>query len=409
MIRHPYALILATCVTCLSWTLGTGNKPGAESSIAQLSAQASPDQIAQGIPNEIAKPTLRLGDTGEEVKELQIKLKQLGYYNGIADGIYAESTETAVSQFQESVAQQSDGIVGSNTWKLLDKEIEKRSEQEQLEIQANNTEEGEIPWLTLGTGLLGFVALGGGVFFLLRGSRSNTEAEIEQSLTNEQVTASVNLKEEIFESPTETLEPGIETTNGKQASQENNINPTYSTTNSQIQKANTVPSLQNTTRLSRLDIVDELIKDLRGNNIQRRRKAIWELAQRGDSRAVKPLVDAMLDADSKQRSLILEALSQIGTNTLKPMNKALAISLQDENSEVRKNAIRDLTRIYELVAQMSQMLFHALDDPNPEVRETAQWAIDQLGRIRGPENISNFSSASSPINLSENQHVPENN
>ncbi|NET61977.1 MAG: HEAT repeat domain-containing protein [Symploca sp. SIO2E6] len=142
--------------------------------------------------------------------------------------------------------------------------------------------------------------------------------------------------------------------------------------------------LETTTRLAKINIVDELIKDLQQPNPQKRRKAIWELARQGDSRAVKPLVDLMIDSDSQQRSLILEALSQIGNKTLKPLNRALALSLQDDNAQVRKNAIRDLTRVYEVVAQMSQMLCHAADDPDPEVKETAKWAINQLSRIRIP-------------------------
>jgi len=148
--------------------------------------------------------------------------------------------------------------------------------------------------------------------------------------------------------------------------------------------------LETTTRLAKINIVDELIKDLRQPNPQKRRKAIWELARQGDSRAVKPLVDLMMVSDSQQRSLILEALSQIGNKTLKPLNRALAISLQDDNAQVRKNAIRDLTRIYEMVAQMSQMLCHAADDPDPEVKETAEWAINQLSRIRTSSTFDNL-------------------
>ncbi|NES18083.1 MAG: hypothetical protein F6K41_03945 [Symploca sp. SIO3E6] len=148
--------------------------------------------------------------------------------------------------------------------------------------------------------------------------------------------------------------------------------------------------LETTTRLAKINIVDELIKDLQQPNPQKRRKAIWELARQGDSRAIKPLVDLMMVSDSQQRSLILEALSQIGNKTLKPLNRALALSLQDDNAQVRKNAIRDLTRIYEVVAQMSQMLCHAADDPDPEVKETAQWAINQLSRIRTPSTFDNL-------------------
>ena len=157
--------------------------------------------------------------------------------------------------------------------------------------------------------------------------------------------------------------------------------------------------LEKTTRLAKINIVEELIKDLQQPDPQKRRKAIWELAQQGDSRAVKPLVELMIDSDSQQRTLILEALSQIGNKTLKPLNRALALSLQDDNAQVRKNAIRDLTRIYEVVAQMSQMLCHATDDPDPEVKETARWAMNQLSRIRTPPTFDNLPPSPGSSNL----------
>ncbi|MEG4841099.1 HEAT repeat domain-containing protein [Microcoleus sp. B9-D4] len=132
----------------------------------------------------------------------------------------------------------------------------------------------------------------------------------------------------------------------------------------------------------KVDIIEALIEDLQQLNPAKRGKAIWELGQRGDSRAVEPLLDLLANSDSKQYSLILASLSEIGIRTLKPMNNAWSISLQNENPEVRKNAIRDLTRIYELVNQISYLLHRATDDPDPEVQETARWAINQLNRIR---------------------------
>jgi HEAT repeat protein len=106
------------------------------------------------------------------------------------------------------------------------------------------------------------------------------------------------------------------------------------------------------------------------------------LGQQGDSRAIQHLVDLMIDADSQENSLILAALAEIGIRTLKPMNRALAISIQDENPQVRQNAIRDLTRIYDMMSQMSQMLRHALDDPDPDVQATARYALIQMNRMR---------------------------
>jgi hypothetical protein len=140
--------------------------------------------------------------------------------------------------------------------------------------------------------------------------------------------------------------------------------------------------LRETTRLSRVDIVETLIHDLHSLEPAQRRKAIWELGQRGDSRAIQPLVDLLMNSDSSQRSLILAAISEIGIHTLKPMNRALMMSLQDDSPEVRKNAIRDVTRLSDLVAQISQLLQYAVSDSDTEVRDTAQWALTQISRIR---------------------------
>jgi vesicle coat complex subunit len=107
----------------------------------------------------------------------------------------------------------------------------------------------------------------------------------------------------------------------------------------------------------------------------------------------------MMDADSQQRSLILAALGEIGIRTLKPMNRALAISLQDESPQVRQNAIRDLTRIYDMMTQISHLLRHALEDPDPEVQSTARYALAQINRIRTvpePENLSPDSHKQAP-------------
>ena len=148
-----------------------------------------------------------------------------------------------------------------------------------------------------------------------------------------------------------------------------------------------------TTRLAKVNVIDELVVNLQVADPAKRRKTIWELGQRGNSSAVQHLVNAMVDADSKEKSLILAALSEIGIRSLKPMNRALAIALQDDNPDVRKNAIRDLTRVYDLVTQISQMLGHATEDEDPEVRRTAEWAMEQLNRIREAPKLKSSLSA----------------
>ena len=141
-------------------------------------------------------------------------------------------------------------------------------------------------------------------------------------------------------------------------------------------------TLPNNYPLPEVNVVEELINELQVPDPKKRHHAIWELGQKGDSRAVQPLVNLLTDSDSKQQSLILATLSEIGTKTLKPMNRALAMSIQNDNAEVRKNAIRDLTRIYELVIQTTSLLQQAEYDPDPEVEKTAKWALEQLNRIR---------------------------
>ena len=57
----------------------------------------------------------KIGSRGEEVRRIQNKLKQLGFYNGSIDGIYGAATQRAVKRFQSSVGITSDGIAGSKT------------------------------------------------------------------------------------------------------------------------------------------------------------------------------------------------------------------------------------------------------------------------------------------------------
>lgn len=174
---------------------------------------------------------------------------------------------------------------------------------------------------------------------------------------------------------------------------------------SDLAKVNSTSALEmtvtDTARLAKIDIVAELIQDLQSLDPSKRRKAIWDLGQQGDSRALMPMVDLMRDSDSSQRSLILAAVSEIGMKTLKPVNRALMLSLQDRSSDVRKNGIRDVTRIYDLVRQVSQLLQHAVTDPDQEVQETAIWALAQLNQIRPLSGIDDLHQLQSRLSFKE--------
>jgi len=76
------------------------------------------------ISNMLSLPgkhsTLKLGNTGAEVKQLQQILSNLGYNLGSIDGIFGPKTDSAVRAFQSAHKIVVDGIVGNNTWTALD-------------------------------------------------------------------------------------------------------------------------------------------------------------------------------------------------------------------------------------------------------------------------------------------------
>lgn len=55
------------------------------------------------------------GSRGEEVRQIQKKLKSLGFYSGTVDGIYGTRTKNAVIAFQKSCGIKADGIAGPTT------------------------------------------------------------------------------------------------------------------------------------------------------------------------------------------------------------------------------------------------------------------------------------------------------
>ncbi|MBE5747667.1 MAG: spore cortex-lytic enzyme [Clostridiales bacterium] len=62
---------------------------------------------------------LRQGAKGNEVKEVQRRLKKWGYYNGSVDGVFGAGTRAAVVKFQKKNGLTADGVVGAATYKAL--------------------------------------------------------------------------------------------------------------------------------------------------------------------------------------------------------------------------------------------------------------------------------------------------
>lgn len=65
--------------------------------------------------NTSVEATSRYGSSGDEVRQIQTKLKAWGYYNGNIDGIYGSKTLQAVKLFQKKNGLTADGIAGENT------------------------------------------------------------------------------------------------------------------------------------------------------------------------------------------------------------------------------------------------------------------------------------------------------
>lgn len=57
----------------------------------------------------------KFGSKGDEVRRIQKKLKELGFYNGSVDGVYGSATKKAVTAFQKSCGITADGIAGPKT------------------------------------------------------------------------------------------------------------------------------------------------------------------------------------------------------------------------------------------------------------------------------------------------------
>ena len=398
----------------------------------QTKSAASPIGVAAGnltgsdAPLIVAQATepsfngLAIGSKGESVRQLQTRLKATDYYDGPIDGLYGIATRKAIVSLQRTAGLTETGTLNEETWEALEalsetpaEDASATSETSEISEVSDDTAptESELPPIGEGAdapdiilpdqnegglgqvfGLsLGLVALlasfGIGFYIANKGKREVEETEGWDALDpNANAAAPVP--------PTSNSpDAGLLAVGG--GGTNHALQPEHGQLSTQAsgQMGATAP-------LSQTDIIDGLVGELRNPDPVKRRKVIWELGQRGNSIAVQPLVDAMVDADSKEKSLLLASLSEIGIRSLKPMNRALAIALQDNNPEVRKNAIRDLSRIYDLVIQISHMLGHATEDEDPEVRQTATWALDKLNHLRKSQDIDNnmrsFSSGGTP-------------
>lgn len=74
----------------------------------------TPEYSSTGMPPQPFR-TLKKSSTGEDVYWLQMKLKELGYYNGTPTGTYLSGTQSAVKAYQRANGIYADGKAGEKT------------------------------------------------------------------------------------------------------------------------------------------------------------------------------------------------------------------------------------------------------------------------------------------------------
>ena len=98
-------------VLSLLLTLGVG--------IGCAKDTAPPEKSMSEINYTVPTAVLKQGSKSGEVKEVQRRLKQWGYYKGSVDGVFGAGTKQAVIAFQKKNGLTADGVVGMSTYKAL--------------------------------------------------------------------------------------------------------------------------------------------------------------------------------------------------------------------------------------------------------------------------------------------------
>ncbi len=96
-----------------TWTPAT-TRPVATAEVPAGYSPVTPPPQAQVTATNTPQ-SLQNGARGDEVKTLQRRLKELGYYTGSIDGVFGDGTEQAVKAFQQASGLTADGKVGRQT------------------------------------------------------------------------------------------------------------------------------------------------------------------------------------------------------------------------------------------------------------------------------------------------------
>ncbi len=87
--------------------------------VATIAAATPVAATPTAVPTA-ASSTLRNGSQGDAVRDLQRRLKKLGFYSGNIDGDFGPGTEAAVVRFQTQYGLTADGVAGARTLSALE-------------------------------------------------------------------------------------------------------------------------------------------------------------------------------------------------------------------------------------------------------------------------------------------------
>ena len=91
------------------------------------SGNASSGSTSSGSVTTTNPNTLKYGDSGSRVTELQQNLKKLGFYSSSVDGKFGAGTQRAVVSFQKKHGRSADGLAGKKTLELIEYEVSRLS------------------------------------------------------------------------------------------------------------------------------------------------------------------------------------------------------------------------------------------------------------------------------------------
>ncbi|MEA4997802.1 MAG: peptidoglycan-binding protein [Candidatus Limiplasma sp.] len=110
-----------------SWDFGNDTATNPPSNVINIGDNTATSNVTVGLSTPTPTPamtastssTLRTGASGAAVKQLQQRLKELGYYTGSVDGSYGAGTASAVKDFQAANNLGADGVAGSKTQEAM--------------------------------------------------------------------------------------------------------------------------------------------------------------------------------------------------------------------------------------------------------------------------------------------------